>query len=246
MKKLIERIIIVIVLVSLSAAIFDIHYDIFHDKRFIADYFLGSLAFLPISILMVSLIFERIISSREKSVLMNKLNMVIGSFYSEAGNELLEKLKKHINISNDAMPYLMVNTKWSKKDFKTAEKELKGYFYGLDAREIDLDRLKDFLASKKEFLLRLLENQNLLEHETFTDLLWAIFHVTDELESRKDLKKLSQADLAHLSGDIQRFYVLLAAEWIGYMSHLKVQYPYLFSLAVRKNPFDKNARVEIE
>jgi hypothetical protein len=30
------------------------------------------------------------------------------------------------------------------------------------------------------------------------------------------------------------------------MKHLKADYPYLFSLAVRTNPFDANASVEVK
>jgi len=33
----------------------------------------------------------------------------------------------------------------------------------------------------------------------------------------------------------------LALQWLKYMEHLKVNYPYLFSLSLRTNPFDRNA-----
>ena len=35
----------------------------------------------------------------------------------------------------------------------------------------------------------------------------------------------------------------LILEWIRYMEYLKLHYPYLFSLAMRKNPFDESASV---
>jgi hypothetical protein len=95
-------------------------------------------------------------------------------------------------------------------------------------------------------LLGLLENPNLLEHESFTDLLWAVFHLTEELGCRTDLKNLPDTDYAHLSGDIKRVYILLISEWLAYMKHLKDTYPYLFSLSVRTNPFDPNASVEVK
>ena len=71
----------------------------------------------------------------------------------------------------------------------------------------------------------------------FTDLLWAVTHLTEELSHRKDLKTLPNADYEHLSGDIKRAYIMLITEWLAYMKHLKESYPYLFSLAVRTNPF---------
>ena len=246
MKRFWSQAILAAVLVAVSAVLFAVHFEIYHDVKFIIDWFMGSIAFLPISVLFVTLILDRIIAAREREALLSKLNMVIGAFFSEAGGGLIKSLVKYAAVSGEIRPYLMISGKWDKKDFIKAAKKLKGYFYGFDARGMDLNALKMFLTSKRAFLLRLLENQNLLEHETFTDLLWAVFHVTEELESRKNLKKLKPGDLAHISGDIQRAYVLLVAEWIGYMSHSKVQYPYLYSLAVRTNPFDLKAKAEIE
>ena len=95
-------------------------------------------------------------------------------------------------------------------------------------------------------MLGLLENPNLLEHESFTNLLWAVFHLTEELIHRRRLKGLPDSDYKHLSGDIKRIYHLLIAEWLEYMEHLKNDYPYLFSLAMRMNPFDANASVEVK
>jgi voltage-gated potassium channel len=85
----------------------------------------------------------------------------------------------------------------------------------------------------------------LLEHETFTDLLWAVFHLTEELASRPALTALPDPDLDHLSGDMGRAYGLLASQWLDYMRHLESAYPYLFSLAVRLNPFDPDAEAVI-
>jgi hypothetical protein len=87
------------------------------------------------------------------------------------------------------------------------------------------------------------ENSNLLEHDTFTEMLWAVFHIADELESRESLDSLPKKDLEHLAIDISRGYKLLVYEWIYYMNHLKKEYPYLYSLAVRKNPFSDNCSV---
>ena len=52
---------------------------------------------------------------------------------------------------------------------------------------------------------------------------------------------MPDTDYKHLSGDIKRAYTLLIHEWLDYMKHLKDNYPYLFSLAMRTNPFDRDA-----
>ena len=40
-------------------------------------------------------------------------------------------------------------------------------------------------------------------------------------------------------------YGLLAGEWLRYMRHLMADYPYLYSLALRTNPLDPDARPEV-
>jgi hypothetical protein len=86
-----------------------------------------------------------------------------------------------------------------------------------------------------------LENPTLLEHESFTELLRSVFHLTEELANREALTQLPDTDYQHLAGDIKRAYILLVHQWFDYMKHLKDNYPYLFSLAMRANPFDRDA-----
>lgn len=45
--------------------------------------------------------------------------------------------------------------------------------------------------------------------------------------------------------DLRRVYSALAGQWLFYMRYQQTHYPYLFSLAVRTNPFDQNASVQI-
>ena len=72
----------------------------------------------------------------------------------------------------------------------------------------------------------------------FNESFW---NLTEELEIREDLTQLPLADYTHLAGDATRAYGLLVHEWLEYMKHLKDNYPYLFSLAMRTNPFDQEA-----
>ena len=65
--------------------------------------------------------------------------------------------------------------------------------------------------------------------------------VHDELASRNTLSGLPEKDLAHLSGDIKRAMQWVVSEWLLYLRHLQENYPYLYSLEVRKNPFDPEA-----
>ena len=102
------------------------------------------------------------------------------------------------------------------------------------------------LVREKPFLLGLLGNQALLEHETFTELLWAVTHLAEELDARTGFKELPVADRIHPAGDVKRAFTLLTGQWLEYVRHLQLAYPYLFSLAVRLNPLDPSASVTVK
>lgn len=240
-----------LLLVITAAALYIINWVFFHDPHDLFFYLSIDTAFLPIEVLFVVLVIETAISEREKSILLEKLNMVIGTFFSELGTEILKNITKYDKDTEKIRQNLIITDMWTEKDFKSAAKTIKNFDYSLeignDTQSIEfLLNLKKFLHDKRDFLLGLLENPNLLEHETFTDLLRAVFHLTEELEKRKDLSKLPPSDYMHLKGDIERVYGLLINEWLQYMEHLMNNYPYLFSLAMRVNPFNPEAKIEVE
>ncbi len=234
------------VFITLSAVVYYIHFLFFHDVHHIFLYLVGDIAFVFFEVFLVTLVLHELLTVREKQALMNKLNMVIGAFFSEVGLTLLKTAASADGKSSAIAQALLVDNGWSAREFRAAQVQLKEYEYGVAVERIELQELKDFLSSRRDFLLRLLENPNLLEHESFTNLLWAVFHLTEELAYRKELKKLSPEDSRHLAGDIKRAYRILVEEWLAYMRHLQRNYPYLFSLAIRTNPFDPGARVEIQ
>jgi hypothetical protein len=234
-----------IMLVALSGVLYAALYLTLGRGADIEFYTFLDIAFIPIQVLLVGLVINRLLAQREKREMLDKLNMVIGAFFSEVGTELLDRLAAFDYDFELVCECLIVNAEWTARDFALAKNSVDGLKRKVDARLAPLDRLRDFLVDKRSFMLSLLENPNLLEHVHFTDLLWAVFHLTDELAARTNLDDLPEDDHEHLSGDIRRAYVLLLEEWLAYVQHLQSAYPYMFSLAVRRNPFDPDARVEI-
>ncbi len=232
-------------LLALSAAVYVIHYLIFHDVHHIFIYLIGDVGFVFIEVLLVTLILHEVLAIREKRAILQKLNMVIGAFFSEVGSELLRAFSSLDPHADQIRDGLILTTETSDQDFSVLSERLAGYDYQITADGAALKKLGTFLVGKRSFLLRLLENPNLLEHEAFTNLLWAVFHLTDELAHRDDVTRVPQTDHEHLLGDIRRAYGLLASEWLSYMKHLQENYPYLFSLAIRTNPFDPHASPEV-
>jgi len=214
-----------------------LHYLVFRDAHSIFFYLLNDLAFVPIEVLLVTLIVHRVLNNREKRILLNKMNMVIGTFFSEVGTDLLKFLCLYHLESYDRKELLRFDPSWTDREFHTAQEKLRAFHPRIAIGKRHVQSLRDFLKSKRTFLLMLLENPNLLEHDSFTNLLWSVFHAADELISRRNLQNLSAEDMKHVTGDVQRVYSLLLVEWLSYMQHLKKHYPYLYAFAARNNPF---------
>ncbi|MFC2062678.1 hypothetical protein ACFLS8_01845 [Chloroflexota bacterium] len=223
-----------------SGVAYFIHYLIFRDLYHIFIYMIGDLAFLPLEVLLVVLIIERVLAHREKQAKLKKLNMVVGAFFTEVGNYLLNNLLKHFDNQSDISKHLNITNIWTKKDFRRAAQYAYHLNIELDCSKIDLGDLRSYLSQRREFLLTLLGNPSLLEHDRFTDLLWAVTHLDEELEARPSLSDLPEKDLMHIAGDIQRLYDHLASEWLDYIEHLKLNYPFLYSLILRTHPFQEN------
>jgi hypothetical protein len=171
--------------------------------------------------------------------------MVIDAFFSEIGNALIKNFQVFLAENPGLQSHCDVKPDWRQEDFKKRIQELRQSSFHTDARCIQLEGLRKLLSEKRLFLLSLLENPNLLEHDKITDMLWAVSHLTEELLARDKLIGLSERDMDHLSGDIKRAYGQLIFTWIEHMKHLQKDYPYLFSLAVRLNPFNPSAHAEI-
>ena len=236
-----RQILLGILLIIASMAFYLVQIRIFHAERDTFFYLFQDLAFLPIQVLLVTVFVDQVIRIREKMAMLNKLNMVIGAFFSEVGTALLKAFSDFDLNFEQIRENMLVNAAWGDQTFRKVSRDASKLPYSLDLSRKGLNELRAMLVRKRDFMLRLLENQNLLEHDTFTNLLWAVFHLSEELQVREDLTELTDPDRKHMAEDMKRAYALLIIEWLAYMKHLKKEYPYLFSLAVRMNPFDPAA-----
>jgi hypothetical protein len=196
-------------------------------------------------VLLVSMLLDGLMQRRTRDQMLKKLNMIIGAFYTECGTDLLGRISRLdanlAEVRDDLIPTL----KWGQRDYDRARQAFRDHDPDIKLSVDDLTSMRERLDVEKTYLLSLIGNQALLEHETFTDLLWAVTHLTEELHARGDFEHLPPPDRAHLAGDVRRAYALLGVEWLSYMHHLRDQYPFLFSLAVRTNPLDPNASVTV-
>jgi len=194
----------------------------------------------------VAIITDTFVKRREELIMQQKLNMITGLFFSEIGNGLLKHFAQLDPEVDRLHKILKISNEWAKADFIEAAKGLEHHSFVIDSHRGNLFELREYLHKQADLLLRLLENPIIHEQGKFSDLLRATFHLRDELLNREDLSELLSSDRKHLEGDIIRIYRLLIFEWLRYVRYLKKDYPYLFSLAVRVNPFDLEASAVVK
>ena len=231
-------------LVLTSAALYGVHFAFFGDFHHIFIYLVGDVAFVFIEVLLVSLVLHHLLNEWEKKSKLKKLNMVIETFFSEFGKPLLAYLSKADRdlaaVRNAVVMSCDAEGVPAEPDFKQATAAVRAHSGDIDLDKVQLDRLETFLRAKRGFLVNLLQNPNLLEHESFTESLMAVFHITEELAAR-DLSKLSREDRLHTKRDLERAYSLLLRQWVSYMQYTHKHYPYFFLFAMNTNPFDAEA-----
>jgi hypothetical protein len=233
-------------LVAASIALYAIDWAAYADLRAsMGFYTLLDVAFIPINVLIVSLVINRLLAARERQALLHKMNMVIGAFFSQTGSDLIGRLSAFDADLDEDRPHLLFDGSWQPRDFEVHRLAVCSDRHRMDLAAGDIGALRDALAVQRPFIVGLLQNGNLLEHASFTDMLWAVSHLSEELSARDGLSDVSAPDRAHLELDMARAYGRLLGEWLSYVRHLKAHYPYLYSFVVRSNPFDPESRIDV-
>jgi hypothetical protein len=228
MKNLERYIAASFILIFLSFVMFLIHYLIFGQLENTIYYSFMSLCFIPINILAVTLVFEKLVERRARIERLSKLNMLVGLFFSDIGFTLLEL----IVAGDDKVKSIGLNF----DDLKDCEKKFMTYDYTVVFEKINYSELQKLVIEGRDVLTSLISNENILEHEIFADLLMALMHLRDEIIFINQ-KELTKEDCIHLRGDINRVYKALTLQWINYLFHLKQFYPYQYNGAIKFNTF---------
>jgi vacuolar-type H+-ATPase subunit I/STV1 len=117
MKQISWQALLGIALIVLSAFVYFIHYLIFHDVHHIFLYLIGDVAFVFIEVLLVTIIIHRLLGEREKRAKLEKMNMVIGTFFSEVGTELLGRFSRFDSRNNELQKQLIGLKEFSQNNF---------------------------------------------------------------------------------------------------------------------------------
>lgn len=180
---------------------------------------------------------EIMLSRRERKSRERRLRTLIGLFFSDLGTPLLRLCASCDAGIEDLRPHLGLSMSWKPGDFTRAAARLREHRARPDRGNLPLAAVHRLLSERSELLLRLLENPATEERGEFGETLRAAAHLREELACRPDLAELPDSDLGHLAGDLTRVYKLLASQWVEHARHLRTAFPFMFSLAARRNPF---------
>ncbi len=237
---------VTVILIFISLISYSLQIYLFHHKTDTFFYFLQDLSFVPIQVLIVTFVIDRLLKRQQRIDLLKRVYVSIGIFYNELGNELLRIFFDVTSDKEELTKRLGITALWDTREFTMADKWINSNPVAVDVPCDRVQQLKNLLDDKRIFILNLLENTNLAEHDTFTDTLLAVCHLSDELALRENIINIPPSDLAHLGIDIKRAYNGIIREWILYLDHIRKEYPFLYSLALRSNPFNGKSSVVIE
>ena len=191
-----SELIILLTLLGLGLGLYALRWVLFSGPALhneMLRFFVGDIGFLCLQVALVTLILDRMLKSRERQAMLRKLNMVIGAFFSEVGTELLGRLAVTDTALAEVRGDLIPQMAWTTGRLSRRRGGRRPAHPKIDIDACDLNALKAMLVAEKSFLLGLLSNQSLLEHEQFTELLWAVTHLAEELEARPGSTALPDA-----------------------------------------------------
>jgi hypothetical protein len=180
---------------------------------------------------------QLLVQRKQEKLRRQRIQILMGLFFSELGNQLL-KLCVEFDVDQKRLIQVLSLDGTADDNFKNIKAELVRHPFKIDVKKMDVEKVKELLGDKGGLVMRLLENPSLHEHELFTELLRTIFHLREELLARQAVDALPGSDIQHLGGDMERIYPILTIHWLNYLQYLKSNYSYLYSLAVRTNPFN--------
>ena len=151
-----------LLMVVLIIIIYGSNYLVLGDAEHIISYIWTHLGFIPVDILVVAFLLDEIIERKEKEAMLEKLDMLMSTFFSEVGNEMINQLS-HANKYKASTENLKSIKNWDEKDYDLKLEELKNTSIDFQAdispenREEFLENLRNLLVDKREFIINLIK-----------------------------------------------------------------------------------------
>ncbi len=220
----------IVILLLISICLYGIQIMIFRDPATTEFYLLQDLAFMPITIIIATIVVGEILNEKEKRERESNTRMLTSTFYTQVGasfmNMLIQASENEVEIRNILQK--QVNTE---KEIKQMQEEVKQLNCQIHLTEDIYREVTHIVSENRMAILVLSSNPMILEQRSFTNLLWGMFHLEDEFRIRGAYHQLSQEDKAHIAEDLEKVLQLLLLNSIPNAKYLKDTYPHLYKTA---------------
>ena len=119
-----------------------------------ATYIFNALGFLPLNVLLVTLILNSLLSMRAKKEQQEKMKMIVGLFFSEFGSKLLRIFVRCDTASNNLKSVMNVQKSWTRKEYANAREVIENHCSRLQPETDDFEEIRELLRVNHEFLDR--------------------------------------------------------------------------------------------
>ncbi|ODU54375.1 MAG: hypothetical protein ABT01_08670 [Clostridium sp. SCN 57-10] len=235
-KKIPVRVLIPAMLLA-TAAMYGLHYLIFRDAHHIGIFFVSDIAFLPLEVVLVSLVLERMVERTHENDNQGKICILQSIFFRDCGADMIRYFLTCDNYRKRLIPAMSVREEWQAPEYESARKFLRSYSFALDAEKLDFFAVHYHLNKHHAFFLQLLESPSLTDRDEFTDLLLTLYHFWEELSEQYDLRTLPPEKIALFSEYAQDSYRLLSSEWLDNMQKIKKSSARRTLSPLRETPF---------
>ncbi len=225
----------VYILIFLSLIIYTLQIIIFRDPRNTFFYIFQDLAFMPITIAIATLVVGEVLSQKEKEERVKKTRMLTSTFFTEIGNDLTRQL---LEITDQSDNILSILSQYGNGTMTLSQTQdhIKSMSLSIALNEKTYSKLIEKIQTSRSSFMTLSSNPLLFDHEDFTRILWAIFHVMDEYQLRGTYQDMSQDDISHLNKDYAELLRLLLICFVANAKYLEDTYPNFYQTFKTKLP----------
>lgn len=239
-KRITENILFITIWLLISTIIYFFHYIIFGDLRQTLSGIILSLGYVPIGIIYQELIVDKILDKKQKLNSIEKINVIIGAFYNEVGNSLINILSKGDKKIDIVREEINVNSNWSNEKFQNLIELLKVNTCEIDINKIDIRKIVKLLNHKDTLIINLMINQNIKEYKGFIQLLIVLIYLRDQLQFVTSMESVDDFKYKTIKEEVCKSYNILLIQWVLYIKELKdIDYD-LFLKVINNSPLKNN------
>lgn len=219
-----------LILLAAGACVYALQIWIFHDPHTTFFYLMQDLAFMPITIAVVTLMVGEVMNRNEHRQQIAKTRMLTSSFFTEMGEKLMVILLQSMT-RGCTMEEFTSKTMECDADVKQLQSYIAQMDYSVNITEDTYNRCRELILGHQTPLLVLASNPMLMEHEQFTDLLWGIFHLIDEFRLRGEWTDIPPEAREHIENDFSEVLQSLMINWVSNARYLRQTYPNYYAAA---------------